>query len=81
MNTDEKKLEIIHKIDNLSDDEFQMIYSKFIALLDAPRQYKTSFEESNAIREALALNDPDTQYSDDEVMDEARRKFPNLKFK
>lgn len=78
MNTAEIKLDLFRKIDNLNEPELEKIYKKLIALLNAVHPYKLSKEEKAAIDEVLESGQT---FSHEEVMEEARRKYPNIRFK
>ncbi|MBN2613574.1 MAG: hypothetical protein JXB00_18605 [Bacteroidales bacterium] len=78
MNAAEIKLDLFRKIDNLNEPELEKIYKKLMALLNAIHPYKLSKAEKAAINEALESGQT---YTHEEVMEEARRKYPNLKFK
>jgi len=81
MNTAEIKLDLFRKIDNLKEAELEKVYSKFIALLSATSPYILSKAEEAAIDEALDVGKDRQTYSREEVMNEARQKYPNLDFK
>jgi hypothetical protein len=81
MNTAEIKLDLFRKIDNLKEAELEKVYSKFIALLSATSPYILSKAEKAAIDEALEVGKDRQTYSREEVMNEARQKYPNLDFK
>jgi hypothetical protein len=81
MNTAEIKLDLFRKIDNLKETELEKVYSKFIALLSTTSPYILSKAEKAAIDEALEVGRDSQTYSREEVMNEARQKYPNLDFK
>jgi predicted P-loop ATPase len=79
MNVAELKLDLFRKIDNIEESELEAIYNKFVALLNSRPPYKLSEKEKVAIDEALEAGRK--TYNHDEVIEEARQKYPNLKFK
>jgi len=81
MNAAEKKLELFRKIDNLKEADLEKIYNQFLALLNAKSPYKLSKDEKAAINEAVEASKQEDIYTHDQVMEEARDKYPNLKFK
>lgn len=81
MNAAEIKLDLFRKIDSLKEPELEELYYKFIALLSSTSSYKLSKSEKTAIDEALEANKNGKTYTSEEVMEEARRKYPNLNFK
>lgn len=80
MNAAEIKLELFRKIDNLKESELERVYNKLIALLNTTT-YKLSKAEKNAIDEALETSKDGQTYTSKEVMEEAKRKYPNLNFR
>lgn len=52
-----------------------------MALLSATSPYKISKSEKAAIDEALKASEKGQVYTSEEVMEEAKRKYPNLNFK
>ena len=80
MNTAEIKLDLFRRIDNLKEKELKILYSKFIELLEHPK-YRLSKVESQAIDEALESSDYKNYKTTEEMMSEAKQKYPNLKFK
>lgn len=81
MNAAEIKLDLFRKIDNLKESELEKMYNKFLALLNASSPYKLSNDEKAAIDEALEASKQGKVYTHDEVMEDARGKYPNLRFK
>ncbi len=81
MNAAEIKLDLFRRIDSLSKTDLEKIYNKFLALMDSTSNYKLSKAEQNAVEEALAESEKGNTHSHEEVMIEARQKYPNLKFK
>ena len=81
MNAAELKLDLFRKIDSLEESDLEKIYYKFIALLSTTSPYKLSKAEKAAINEALEASKNDQINTHEEVMKEARQKYPNLNFK
>lgn len=81
MNVSEIKLELFRKIDNLNESELEKMYDKFLALLNANSAYKLSKDEKAAIEEALEASRQGKTFTHEEVMEEARVRYSNLKFK
>ncbi len=81
MNAAEIKLDLFRKIDRLPVNDLENIYQSFLALLNASKEYRLSAEEKNAIMEALEDSQSGNVYSHDDVMDDARNRFPNLRFR
>lgn len=81
MNIAEIKLDLFRKIDRLNEAELEMVYEKFLALLSTTSRYTLSDDENSAIDAALKASEEGAGYSHDEIVEEAGRKYPNLKFK
>ena len=81
MNAAEIKLDLFRKIDNIKESELEKIYNKFLALLNTRSPYKLSKEEKTAIDEATEASNNGEVYTHEEVIKEAKCKYPNLKFK
>jgi predicted transcriptional regulator len=81
MNIAEIKLDLFRKIDSLNESEIEKIYNKFLAILNTTSLYKLSENENKAINDALESSKNGEVYSHEEVIEEARRKYPNLKFR
>ncbi|MGV8092041.1 MAG: hypothetical protein AB2L24_09285 [Mangrovibacterium sp.] len=81
MNTIELKNKIIRKIDRLNEEDFERIYHQLSEVLKSATPYKLSKEENEAIDLALEASEEGETYSHDDVIPEAQRKYPNLKFK
>ena len=80
MNTAEIKLDLFRKLDNLSPAELKRNYDKILAIIDASALYHLTRLERNAIEEALEESNKGNVYSHENVVEEARQKYPNLKF-
>lgn len=81
MNAAEIKLDLFRRIDNLKESDLERVYNKFVALLNASSPYRLSTDEQAAINEALEAGKRGETYSHEQVMEEARGKYPNLRFK
>lgn len=81
MNASEIKLDLFRKIDSLKDTELEGLYDKFVALLNTTAIYKLSNDEKKAIDEAIEESKRGRAYNHEEVMNEARLKYSNLRFK
>ena len=81
MNSLELKNKIIKQIDNLNEAEFERVYHQLLEILKLANHYKLSKEENEAIDSALKVSEEGETYTKNEVISEARNKFPNLKFK
>jgi hypothetical protein len=81
MNTSEIKLDLFRRIDSLKDTELERLYDKFLALLNDTELYRLSNDEKKAIDEALDESNIGKANNHKQVMEEARAKYPNLRFK
>jgi hypothetical protein len=81
MNTLELKNKIIRKIDSLNDADFEKVYNQLIEILKLKTPYKLSEEENEAVDSALKVSEEGENYSHDDVISDAVKKFTNLKFK
>ena len=77
MNVAEIKLDLFRRIDGLSKADLEIIYNKFLGILNDTSTYKLTANERQAIDEAMEEN---SIYSRKEVISEAKKKYPNLKF-
>lgn len=80
MNAAEIKLDMFRRIDNLSQTDLKKFYSKFIDLINASSTYKLSQDERIAIEDALHESEKGNIHSHNDVIAEAKQKYPNLKF-
>ena len=81
MNAAELKLDLFRRIDNLKESDLEKVYNKFVALLNASSPYELSKHEKAAVNEALEASKQGETYTHEQVMEEARGKYPNLNFK
>ena len=81
MNAADLKLELFRRIDALPDQVLEGVYQQLISVLQSSKEYKLSDEEKKAVNEALAERDKGISYSHNQVMEEAAKRYPNLKFK
>ena len=80
MNTAELKLDLFRRIDSLQKAELENIYDKFISLIDASSLYKLNKYEKKAIEEALKESKKGNILTHENVINEAKQKYPDLKF-
>ena len=80
-NTSDLKLELFRKIDKLDDEDLKRCYNPILSLLNASDQYTLNSKEKKAINEALEYSKMGKTLSHEEVVEEARKKYPNLKFR
>lgn len=81
MNSIELKTKIISQIDHLNEADFKKVYLQLLDILKSTTSYKLSDEENRAIDSALKVSEEGETYTHNEVISEARIKYPNLKFK
>lgn len=81
MNTVELKHKIIQTIDHLDEKDFEKIYPRLVEILQSASPYQLSEEENEALDSALKASEKGEPYSHDDVVSEAKKKYPNLKFK
>lgn len=81
MNPSELKQEIIKKIDSMSESDFEKVYQQLLLILKPSGHYTLTKEEKEAIDSALIASEKGETYTHDEVSIEAKKKYPNLKFK
>ena len=82
MNIAEIKLDLFRRIDNLRKPELEKIYKKLLSLLnETTTTYRLSGKEKKAINKALELSEKGEVYSHEEVMEDAKQKYPTLRFK
>lgn len=81
MNAAEIKLDMFRRIDSLPKADLEKIYNGFLALVNPTSNYKLSKAERKAVEEALLESEKGSTHSHEEVMIEAKQKYPNLKFK
>lgn len=81
MNASEIKLDLFRKIDRLNDSEVERLYNKFLTLLNTTSVYRLSDDEKKAIDEALEESHRGNTFTHEEVMNQAKSKYPNLNFK
>lgn len=80
MNAAELKLELFRKIDSLSADELKMNYDKILTIINNTSIYHLSAKEEKAIENALDESEKGKIHTHNEVVAEAKQKYPNLKF-
>ena len=81
MNTVDLKHKVIQTIDHLNEKEFEKVYPRLVEILQSATPYQLSEEENEAIDSALKESEKGETYSHKDVVSEAKKKYPNLKFK
>jgi len=81
MDTTEKKQKLHNEINKLSAAEMDLLYDKFLALLHNQNMYILSSEERKAIDQSMEYRSVKESFTSEQVMEEAEKKYPNLKFK
>ncbi len=81
MNTSDIKLKLFRKIDSLNEDELKRYYNQILSLLSSSEQYSLKTNEKKAVDEALEYSKKGKSFTHEEVVEEARRKYPNLDIK
>lgn len=81
MDIAEIKLDLFRRIDNLKGPELEKIYQKLLSLINATSSYCLTEVEKKVIDQALETSEKEQTYTTREVMEEAKKKHPNLRFK
>lgn len=81
MNTSDIKLEIFRKIDSLSEEKLKRYYPQILSLLNSAEEYILNSHEKKAVDEALKYSKEGKTHSHEEVVKEAKKKYPNLNIK
>lgn len=81
MNTAEIKLDLFRRIDNLKDTELEEIYETFLSLLPSSEKYTLTNSERKAVEEALDCSKKGETCTHESVVEEAKTKYSQLKFK
>ena len=81
MNTSDIKLKLFRKIDSMNEEELKRYYNQILSLLSSSERYTLKANEKKAIDEALEYSKQGKSFTHDEVVEEARRKYPNLNIK
>ncbi|HET6557316.1 MAG TPA: hypothetical protein VFG54_08375 [Prolixibacteraceae bacterium] len=81
MNALELKNKIIKEIDSLNEADFERVYNQLLDVLRSASPYNLSGEENEAIDAALKESEQGKTYTHDDVVNEAKVRFPHLKFK
>lgn len=74
------KQDLIKRIDRLNDDELQKVYHQLVEILESSDIYQLSDDENHAIDEALLIHEEQQLYTHEEVIADAKSRYPNLKF-
>lgn len=80
MNVAEIKLDLFRRIDKLPKADLEFFYNKFIALMEGTSHYSLNKYEKKAIEEALSESEKGNILTHEDVVNDARQKYPNLKF-
>ena len=80
MNAAELKLDLFRRIDNMPKADLEFFYNKFIALMEGTSRYNLNKYEKRAIEEALAESEKGNILTHEDVVNEAKQKYPNLSF-
>jgi hypothetical protein len=75
----ELKLELFRRIDSLSEKELFQFYTHIKDFLDGTKGYTLSHEEEKAIEEAEETTRQ--KYTHEDIVAEAKAKYPNLDIK
>jgi hypothetical protein len=81
MRISEKRNDLLQRITDLDDHQFEKIYSEMIAVIQHNKPYELTKEEDNAIDEALKNPEEKRRLTKNQVVAEAKKKYPKLKFK
>lgn len=81
MNSAELKLDLFRRIDGLSQADLEKSYENILALLKINKDYVLLEAERIAIEEALNDSDYKSLSTSEQVVAEAKEKYPNLKFR
>lgn len=74
------KQDLIKRIDRLNDDELQKVYHQLVEIIESSDIYQLSDDENHAIDEALLIHEEQQLYTHEEVIADAKSRYPNLKF-
>jgi glucan phosphorylase len=80
MNTAEIKLDLFRQIDKLKDAELEQVYPVFLSLLNPSQKHILTNEERIAVEEALKCSEREETFTHETIMEEAKARFPKLKF-
>ena len=81
MNSSDIKLKLFRKIDSLNEDELKRYYNQILSLLSSSERHTLKANEKKAIDEALEYSKKGKSFTHEELVEEARRKDPNLDIK
>ena len=80
MNAAEIKLELFRKIDRLPTQELEILFNNISTFINASSKYKLSDDERKGIDIALEESAKGNVFSSESVVEEAKQKYPGLKF-
>ncbi len=81
MDIAEKRSDLLKRISTLNDHQFEEIFDEMIAVLQHNKPYELTDEENLAIDQALEADEKERRLTKNQVVAEAKAKYPNLKFK
>ena len=81
MNTSDIKLKLFRKIDSLNEDELRRYYNQILSLLSSSERHTLKANEKKTIDEAREYSKKGKPFTHEELVEEARRKYPNLDIK
>ncbi|MBN1985064.1 MAG: hypothetical protein JW761_02110 [Prolixibacteraceae bacterium] len=80
MNAAEIKLELFRKIDRLSSEELEIVFNNISTFINASSKYTLSDDERKGIDVAFEESAKGNVFSSESVVEEAKQKYPGLKF-
>lgn len=80
MNAAEIKLELFRKIDRLPSNDLEIVDNIISSFINTSSKYELSEEERKGIDIALEESAKGNVYSSESVMEEAKQKYPGLRF-
>lgn len=81
MDIAEKRSDLLKQISTLNDHQLEEIFDEMMAILQHGKVYQLTEEENFAIDQALSDDESNRRLTKNQVVAEAKAKYPNLKFK
>ncbi len=81
MDIAEKRSDLLKRISTLDDQQFEKIFDEMMAVIQHEKTYQLTEEENFALDQALSDNESTRRLQKNQVVAEAKGKYPNLKFK
>ena len=81
MDIAEKRSDLLKRISTLDDQQFERIFDEMMAVIQHGKTYQLTEEENFAIDQALGDDESTRRLQKNQVVAEAKGKYPNLKFK